>query len=137
MPAKEELPSTIKRSPAKAQRTWSKAHDSAVAEYGEGQRAHRTAFGALKHSFEKVGDRWQPKAGGAKGPSDKQSRKSGAAARRGGPTAEGVDANAPVGHLRGVARKLGIPGRSAMRKQELVDAIKKANRRKTSRARNR
>src|SRR5258707_15642904 len=73
MPGREELPSTLQRSPAKAQETWIKAHDSAVQEYGEGERAHRTAYGALKHSFEKVGDHWEPKAGGAKGPSDEQS----------------------------------------------------------------
>ena len=66
MPGREELPSTLQRSPAKAQETWIKAHDSAVEEYGEGERAHRTAFGALKHSFEKVGDHWEPKPGGAK-----------------------------------------------------------------------
>ncbi len=52
----EELPSTLKRSPKKAQRTWVKAHDSAVETYGEGERAHRTAYAAVKHSFEKVGD---------------------------------------------------------------------------------
>ena len=59
-----ELPDTLKRSPAKAQRTFAKAHDSAVKEYGEGERAHRVAYAALKHSFEKVGDRWQPKRSG-------------------------------------------------------------------------
>jgi hypothetical protein len=51
MPGRESLPSTLKRSPAKAQRTWIKTHDSAVKEYGEGARAHRTAFAALKHAF--------------------------------------------------------------------------------------
>lgn len=61
MPGMQKLPSTQKRSPAKAQRTWAKAHDSAVDEYGEGERAHRVAFSALKHSFEKVGNRWAPK----------------------------------------------------------------------------
>ncbi len=40
---KEDLPSTIQRSPAKARETWAKAHDSAVESYGEGERAHRTA----------------------------------------------------------------------------------------------
>lgn len=30
MPAKDELPSTLQRSSEKAQRTWIKAHDSAV-----------------------------------------------------------------------------------------------------------
>jgi hypothetical protein len=46
---------------------------AAVQEYGEGERAHRTAYGALKHAFEKVGDHWEPKEGGRKGPSDPQS----------------------------------------------------------------
>jgi len=52
MPAKEDLPATLQRSPEKAQETWSKTHDSAVETYGEGERAHRTAFSSLKHSFE-------------------------------------------------------------------------------------
>jgi cation transport regulator ChaB len=68
MPAREELPDTIRRSPRKAQDPWVKAHDSAVETYGEGRRAHQTAFSALKHSFQKVGDHWEPKQ--AKGPSD-------------------------------------------------------------------
>jgi len=133
MPGKQELPSTLERSSKKAQRTWIEAHDSAVDEYGEGERAHRTAFSALKHGFEKVGDHWEPK--GKKGPSDKQAAKSGGSARRGGTTAEGVDANATKAHLMDVARKLDISGRSTMRKDELVEAIKKANRRKTAKAR--
>ncbi len=70
MPAEEELPSTLQRSPKEAQETWSKTHDSAVETYGEGERAHRTAFSALKHAFEKVGDHWEPKR--RKGPSDRQ-----------------------------------------------------------------
>jgi ChaB protein len=39
MPAPDVMPSTIKRSPPKAQRTWAKTHDDAVREYGEGERA--------------------------------------------------------------------------------------------------
>jgi cation transport regulator ChaB len=127
MPAVDELPSTIKRSPKKAQNTWIKAHDSAVEEYGEGRRAHMTAFAALKHSFEKVGDHWEPKS--EKGPSDK------GATDRSGRTAEGVDANASKEHLQGVAAKLGVRGRTKMTKPELVDAIKKANRKATAKAR--
>jgi cation transport regulator ChaB len=133
MPGKQELPSTLERSTAKAQRTWIKAHDSAVEEYGEGQRAHRVAFSALKHGFEKVGDHWEPK--GRKGPSDSQARKGGAPARRGGKTAGGVDANASKAHLMDVAKRLDISGRSKMKKDELVKAIQKANRRDTSRSR--
>jgi cation transport regulator ChaB len=133
MPARKEMPSTIERSSAKAQRTWSKAHDSAVEEYGEGERAHRTAFSALKHQFEKVGDHWEPK--GRKGPSDRQAAKSGSSARRGGKTAGGVDANAPKSHLMDVARRLDVPGRSKMDKDELVKAIKRANDRASRKAR--
>ena len=133
MPGKDELPSTLKRSPKKAQRTWAKTHDSAVEEYGEGERAHRTAFSSLKHSFEKVGDHWEAKD--EKGPSDKQAAKSGKSARKGGKTAEGVDANASKSHLMDVAKKLDISGRSKMTKDELVEAIRKANDKKTREAR--
>jgi cation transport regulator ChaB len=133
MPGKQELPSTLERSSKKAQRTWIKAHDSAVEEYGEGERAHRTAFAALKHSFEKVGDRWEAKD--EKGPSDKQAARSGAAARKGGTTSEGVDANATKAHLMDVAKRLDVSGRSRMNKDELVEAIKKANRRETRESR--
>jgi cation transport regulator ChaB len=133
MPAKDELPSTLQRSPKKAQETWSKAHDSAVEEYGEGERAHRTAFAALKHGFEKVGDHWEGKD--EKGPSDKQAKKSGSPARKGGETAGGVDANASKSHLYDVAKELDIDGRSKMDKDELVDAIQHANDRKTRESR--
>ena len=68
MPRDEQIPSTIERSDDHAQALWSAAHDSAVDSYGEGERAHRTAFAALKHEYEKVGDHWERKA--EKGPSD-------------------------------------------------------------------
>jgi cation transport regulator ChaB len=133
MPAKDEMPSTLQRSPKKAQRTWSKAHDSAVDSYGEGERAHRTAFSALKHEFEKVGDHWEGK--GRKGPSDKQAEKRGRKAREGGDTAGGVDANASKSHLYDVAKKLDISGRSKMDKDELVSAIERENDRRTRNSR--
>jgi cation transport regulator ChaB len=133
VPAKEELPSTLERSPKKAQRTWMKAHDAAVEEYGEGERAHRTAFSALKHTFEKVGDHWEKKD--KKGPSDKHAEKKGANARKGGRTAGGVDANATKEHLLGVAKRLGVQGRSRMKKGELVKAVQKANDKATRKAR--
>ncbi|MFA1546081.1 ChaB family protein [Actinomadura chokoriensis] len=129
---KSELPDTIKRSDAKAQRTFAKAHDSAVEEYGEGQRAHRVAYAALKHTHEKVGDHWEPKAKGAKGPSDAQAEGGRRTARK---TAGGVDANASKKHLYDVAKRLDISGRSTMSKDELVKAIEKANDRKTARSR--
>ncbi|MBL7495301.1 ChaB family protein [Frankia sp. CNm7] len=128
------VPSTIARSDAKAVRTWKKAHDSAVNSYGEGQRAHRAAFAALKHTHEKVGDHWQPKP--AKGPSDDQAaQRAPASLRRPRPTSEGVNAKASLTHLRGVARELDIPGRTRMAKDELIAAIRKANRRATAAAR--
>src|SRR3954462_15189824 len=114
MPGKQELPATLQRSPEKAQRTWVEAHDSAVDEYGEGERAHRTAFAALKHSYEKVGDHWEGKD--EKGPSDKQASKGGGSARKGGKTAEGVDATASKSHLMDAAKHLDVPGRSSMNK---------------------
>jgi cation transport regulator ChaB len=128
---KSELPSTLQKSSAKAQRTFAKAHDSAAEEYGEGQRAHRVAYSALKHSFEKVGDHWEPKS--KKGPSDSRARSGGPNAK--GRSAEGVDTNASKKHLLDVARRLDISGRSTMSKDELVAAIKKANRRSTARSR--
>lgn len=130
MPARENLPSTIKRSPRKAQDTYAETLDSAVEQYGDGERAHRTALSSLKHSFEKVGDHWEPKS--KKGPSDAK-----AAGGRGtkADTAGGVDANASKKHLMDVAKRLDIAGRSKMTKPELVDAIQKANKRSDRKAR--
>ena len=133
MPAKKDMPSTVARSGKKARDTWGKTHDSAVEQYGEGERAHRTAFSALKHTHEKVGDHWEQKD--HKGPSDAQAEKSGAAARPGGPTAGGVDANATKRHLMELAKRLDVAGRSRMSKDELVEAIRKANDRATARSR--
>jgi cation transport regulator ChaB len=128
---KSELPSTLQKSSAKAQRTFAKAHDSAAKQYGEGERAHRVAYDALKHSFEKVGDHWEPKS--QKGPSDSRARSGGPNPT--GKSAEGVDANSSKKHLTEVARRLDISGRSTMSKDELISAIKKANRRVSARSR--
>jgi hypothetical protein len=133
MPAKKDMPSTVARSSKKARDTWGKTHDAAADQYGDGERAHRTAFDSLKHTHEKVGDHWEAK--GRKGPSDDQAARSGAAARRGGKTSGGVDANATKEHLLDVARRLDVKGRSSMRKAELVEAIRKANDRATAKAR--
>jgi cation transport regulator ChaB len=128
---KSELPSTLRKSDAKAQRTFAKAHDAAAQEYGEGERAHRVAYAALKHSYEKVGDHWEPKA--KRGPSDDRARSGGPNPK--GESSEGVDANASKKHLTEIARRLDISGRTKMTKDELVTAIKKANRRASARAR--
>lgn len=131
-PKESELPSTIQRSPAKAKRTFAKAHDSAAEEYGEGRRAYQTAYAALKHSFERVGDHWERK--GSKGPSDTQAAMGGSGTRRGYSSAGGVDAEASKAHLYDVAKRLAVSGRSRMSKQQLVKAIQKANQRATSKA---
>jgi hypothetical protein len=134
MPASKEMPSTIRRSDKKAQRTWAKAHDSAVESYGEGERAHRTAFSALKHTHEKVGDHWEPKD--HKGPSDRRAADPKAQRRDGGSSTGGVDV---LGHTKDEllerARDLDVHGRSSMNKQELAEAISKANDRATAKAR--
>lgn len=130
MAAREDVPSTLKRSSKKAQETYAKTHDSAVEQYGEGERAHRTAFAAVKHSFEKVGDHWEPKA--EKGPSD---AKAAGGRDTKAETAGGVDANASKEHLMDLARRLDVTGRSTMTKAELVDALQKANDKKTREAR--
>ena len=124
-PKKDELPSTLQRSPKKAQRTFAKTYDSAAEQYGDESRAARTAFAAVKHSYEKVGDHWEPKD--EKGPSDGGR----------GQNAGGVDANASKKHLYELAQRLDVPGRSKMDKDELVEAIDKANQRETAKARKR
>ncbi|THJ68536.1 cation transport regulator ChaB [Arthrobacter echini] len=126
----ETLPSTLQRSEVKAQDTFAATLDSAEEQYGDGERAHRTAFASLKHGFEKVGDHWEQKE--SKGPSDDQAAGGKADAL---PTAGGVDANASKKHLYDLAKKLGVSGRSTMSKGELVDALQKANDRETKKAR--
>ena len=120
-PKPEELPGTLRRSPKKAQDTFAQAHDSALDQYGDEQRAHRVAWAAVKHMFEKVGNRWQYKD--HKGPSDPRSANPRAREGR-GRTFGGVDYE---GHTKQElyerAAKLGVPGRSKMSKAELAEAI--------------
>ncbi len=132
MSGREELPSTLRRSTDEAQATWIAAHDAAIGQYGEGERAHRVAFAALKHSFEKVGDHWERKEGGRRGPSDEHSAQPGGTA---GESFGGVDANASKDHLMELAKRLGVRNRWSMTKPELVAALRKANDRATAHAR--
>ena len=120
-PKAEELPSTLQRSPKEAQETFAKAHDSAVKTYGEGERAHRTAISALKHKFEKKGDRWVPKR--RKGPSDP--RACDPQARKGrGKSFGGVDVEGNTKQeLYKRAADMDVQGRSKMSKEELAEAI--------------
>ena len=120
MPAREDLPSTIRKSDKRAQEIYVKTHDSAVETYGEGERAHRTAYAALKHEYRKSGDRWVPK--GHRGPSDPQAAGNLRTHRM---TAGGYDVGpgATLKELRQEARELKIPGRSKMSKDELKAAV--------------
>lgn len=138
MPKDEpEIPSTLERSEEKAQRTYKETLASAEEQYDSEARAHRTAWSAVKHSYEKVGDHWEPKD--EKGPSDEQAKLSGAAARRGEGTSHGgVDVE---GHTKDElyerAQEAGVEGRSAMTKEELADALDKENAKATRAARER
>ena len=130
---KARLPGTLKRSPAKAQATYMHTLESAEKVHGDGEAAHRIAFASLKHSFEKVGDHWEPKD--EPGPSDAQDAKRGPEALTSTtPTAGGVNANASKTHLFELAKRLEIVGRSRMTKDQLVSAIDRANRAATSQA---
>ena len=128
---KEELPSTLQRSGRKAQDTFAKTYDSALGSYDhDEERAARTAYAAVKHSYEKVGDHWEPKE--KRGPSDKHAEEG---VRSTEPTAGGVDANASKEHLYKLARELNVKGRSTMDKAQLVKALQKANTKATRKAR--
>ncbi len=125
---REDLPSTLKRSPAKAQRTYAETLESAEETYdGDEERAHRTAWAAVKHSFAKVGDHWEAKD--EKGPSDSQAALGGTDARAGkGRTHGGIDVNgSSKQELYERARRAGVRGRSKMTKEQLADAIARKN----------
>jgi cation transport regulator ChaB len=131
---KEDLPSTIARSPKKVQRTFEKTLDSAHEQYGDEERAHRTAWAAVKHIAEKKGDHWELKE--EPGPSDEQAERGGRFAREGrGETYGGVNANKSKRELYEDAQEAGIEGRSSMSKEELVEALERHSRRETARAR--
>jgi hypothetical protein len=133
-PLESELPGPVARSDKHAQATFAKAHDSAIgvrAHRGDEGYANRVAYGALKHTYEKVGDHWEPKQ--EAGPSDSRSESGGP--NPGGDAFGGVDANASKRHLLDVARRLDVKGRSSMTKEELAEAIDKENRKANAKAR--
>jgi cation transport regulator ChaB len=119
----DDLPGTLKRSPRKAQRTYAKTLESAEATYDDTGRAHQAAWASVKHSFEKVGDHWEPKD--EKGPSDPQAARGGKAARdRPRETFGGVDVEGNTkAELYERAKRADIPNRSRMSKAELARAI--------------
>ena len=131
---KEDLPSTLKRSPKKVQDTYAKTLDSAEETYDSEQRAHRAAWSSVKHVAEKTGDHWELKD--EKGPSDPQAAKGGRAARDSDAgTYGGVDASKPKAELYEQAKRAGVDGRSKISKPELAKALQRANDRSTAKAR--
>lgn len=135
MPRKKgepDIPSTIARSDKHAQAIYRETHDSAVETYGEGERAHRTAYAALKHSYKKVGDHWEKKA--RRGPSDRQAAR-GPETR---PSSRAKPAATAGGRIQGMdksrdelyeeAKRLDVSGRSNMNKEELAVAVNEARR---------
>src|SRR5215211_7755731 len=120
---KEELPDTLKRSPRKVRRTYEETLDSAHEQYDSEERAHRTAWSAVKHVAEKRGDHWELKD--EPGPSDPQAAQGGRSAReRPRQTFGGVDVvGSTKQELYERAKELGVSGRSRMTKEELAEAI--------------
>jgi cation transport regulator ChaB len=127
------LPSTLERSPKKAQDTYEETLENAEREYGgDEERAHRVAWGAVKHSFEKRGDHWEPKD--ERGPSDPR-------AEQGGPSTSGesfggVDVTGKTkAELLEEARAAGARVTTHMTKAELGRAIERVNDKATRAAR--
>ena len=129
MPLKrDDLPGTLLRSADKVQRAYLETLESAEETYGgDEERAHRTAWSAVKQVAEKQGDHWELKD--EPGPSEPDPR-------RDAPTHGGIDATKTKGELMDDAKAAGIPGRSKMSKDELVDALEKHSERETEKARN-
>jgi cation transport regulator ChaB len=133
---KEDLPSTLQRSPEKVQRAYAETVESAEETYdGDEERAHRAAWAAVKHIAEKKGDHWELKD--EYGPSDPRSEQTGQAAIEGrGKAYGGIDAGKTKEELLEDAREAGIEGRSDMTKDELAEALQKHSERETAKRRN-
>ncbi len=121
------LPSTLERSPKKAQETYEETLEHAEETYGnDEERAHRVAWASVKHSFEKVGDHWEPKE--HKGPSDPRAAEGGPNAS--GPSYGGVDVIGKTkDELLDEARRLGAHATMHMTKAQLAGEIEHANQR--------
>ena len=129
MPLKrDDLPGTLLRSADKVQRAYLETLESAEEQYGDEERAHRTAWSSVKQIAEKQGDHWELKD--EPGPSEPDQR-------REAETHGGIDATKTKGELMDDAKAAGISGRSKMSKDELVDALEKHSERETAKARER
>lgn len=126
------LPSTLERSPKKAQDTYEQTLEHAEEEYsGDEERAHRVAWAAVKHSFEKRGDHWEPKE--QRGPSDPRAESGGP--NPSGESYGGVNVSGQTkAELLEEGRALGAHVTTHMKKAELAHAIELANDRATRHA---
>lgn len=127
------LPSTLERSPKKAQDTYEATLEHAEQSYpGDEERAHRVAWASVKHSFEKRGDHWEPK--GRRGPSDPRAKEGGPNAA--GPSYGGVDSEGRTKRdLFDEAKRRGLAVTTRMTKAELALALERENDRATREAR--
>jgi cation transport regulator ChaB len=127
------LPSTLERSPKKAQDTYEETLEHAEQTYhGDEARAHRVAWASVKHSFEKRGDHWEPKD--ERGPSDPRSEQGGPNAT--GPSYGGVDVEGRTKQdLFDEAKRREIAVTTHMTKAEIAKALERDNDRATRDAR--
>ncbi|MCK9495307.1 MAG: ChaB family protein [Dehalococcoidia bacterium] len=128
---KIDLPDTLKRSPKHAQEIYRETLQSAHETYeGDEERAHRAAYAAVKHSYKKSGDKWVEKD--RKGPSDAQAARgpnSSPSSRESTKKTSGGrvdDEGQTKDELYERAKKLDVPGRSKMNKEELAVAVHEA-----------
>lgn len=120
-----KIPSTLDRSDDKIERTYAKTLSSAEAEYGDGARAHRTAWASVKNIAEKRGDHWELKD--EPGPSDPRSKKTTEQKAAGeGETFGGIDVEGNSrDELVQRAKAAGIVGYSRMNKAELARRLQR------------
>jgi hypothetical protein len=118
-----DVPSTLRRSSAKVRRTYEKTLASGEEQYGNEERAHRTAWGSVNNVGEKKADHSELK--GETGASDPRSMKLAAQKRRGeGETYGGVDIQGNTrGGLVQRAKDEGVRGYSTLPKAELGRAL--------------
>jgi cation transport regulator ChaB len=113
MPSKkEDIPSTLERSPDKVQRTYEKTLDNAHDQYDDEERAHRTAWASVKNVAEKKGDHWEVKGSSSGGSSG---------------SSGGSQDEPSKQELYDKAKELDIEGRSSMSKAELQRAVDRAS----------
>jgi hypothetical protein len=122
----------FQKSGRRAQESYAKALDSAIQTYGAGDRARRSAIASVSRTFQRLGDRWVPRSPQS-ARTAQATRRSASSANSSRPTQSGnIDMKSTKDNLMNAARRMQIPGRSRMNKPELVAALRKANRTRSS-----